>query len=102
MEEAIHPGDVLRRHEPPPEGRHHTLHVDGWRWLGASTSSEGAEMGQALLDGKVAVVSGAGEGLGRSSCVALATNGARVVAGDIDADALAATVDAVQAAGGEA
>ena len=59
-------------------------------------------MGHALLTGKVAVVSGAGEGLGRAICVALAESGARVVAGDIDADALAATVEAVGAAGGEA
>jgi NAD(P)-dependent dehydrogenase (short-subunit alcohol dehydrogenase family) len=50
----------------------------------------------------VAVVSGAGEGLGRAICVALAAEGARVAAGDIDGEALAATVDAVQVVGGEA
>jgi len=59
-------------------------------------------MAEALLQGKVAVVSGAGEGLGRAICVALAVNGSRVVAGDIDGDALAATVEAVRVAGGEA
>jgi NAD(P)-dependent dehydrogenase (short-subunit alcohol dehydrogenase family) len=59
-------------------------------------------MGEGLLQGKVAVVSGAGEGLGRAICVALAASGARVVAGDIDGEVLAATVDAVQVAGGEA
>jgi NAD(P)-dependent dehydrogenase (short-subunit alcohol dehydrogenase family) len=59
-------------------------------------------MAEALLQGKVAVVSGAGQGLGRAICVALAVNGSRVVAGDIDGDALAATVEAVQVAGGEA
>jgi len=59
-------------------------------------------MGDALLNGKVAVVSGAGAGLGRAICVALAASGARVFAGDIDADALADTVEAAQVAGGEA
>jgi NAD(P)-dependent dehydrogenase (short-subunit alcohol dehydrogenase family) len=59
-------------------------------------------MSDALLDGKVAVVSGAGQGLGRAICVALAANGARIMAGDIDGDALEATVEAVHDAGGEA
>ena len=59
-------------------------------------------MAEGLLQGKVAVVSGAGEGLGRAICVALAVNGAQVVAGDIDSDALAGTVEAVHVAGGEA
>jgi len=59
-------------------------------------------MSDALLNGKVAVVSGAGEGLGRAICVALAANGAQVVAGDIDGDVLAATVEAVRVGGGEA
>ena len=40
--------------------------------LGDSTPTGGVEMAEALLKGKVAVVSGAGEGLGRAVCVALA------------------------------
>ena len=42
-----------------------------------------------LLEEKVAVVSGVGRGLGREVCLALLREGARVVAGDIDAEALA-------------
>ena len=50
------------------------------------------------LDGKVAIVTGGGRGLGRAYCEALAREGAAVVAGDIRDTA--ATVAAVEAAGG--
>lgn len=43
------------------------------------------------LDGRVAVVTGAGSGIGRSLTLALVRAGANVVAADIEADALAAT-----------
>ena len=41
-----------------------------------------------LLDGKVAVVSGVGRGLGREICLALLREGATVVAGDVDREVL--------------
>ncbi|QEN14311.1 SDR family oxidoreductase [Mycolicibacterium sp. ELW1] len=43
------------------------------------------------IDGAVAVVTGAGSGIGRSVAAALAAGGASVVAGDIDADSAADT-----------
>jgi NAD(P)-dependent dehydrogenase (short-subunit alcohol dehydrogenase family) len=55
-----------------------------------------------LLDNKVAVVSGAGDGLGRSICLALAAHGAKLVVGDVDGAAVEATVGAVREAGGVA
>ena len=55
-----------------------------------------------LVEGKVALVSGAGAGLGRAVCLALAAEGARVVVTDCDADAVAASVDAVHDAGFDA
>lgn len=54
------------------------------------------------LKGKVAVVTGAGRGLGRAYAVALAAAGARVVVNDLDAASAAATVERITAAGGEA
>jgi 3-oxoacyl-[acyl-carrier protein] reductase len=54
------------------------------------------------LGGKVALVMGAGGGLGSAIARALAAEGAKVAAADIDASALSATVDAVRAAGGTA
>ncbi len=58
------------------------------------------------LDGKVAIVTGAGRGLGREEAIDLAAHGARVVISDIDRPEakLAAdeTVDAIREAGGEA
>jgi NAD(P)-dependent dehydrogenase (short-subunit alcohol dehydrogenase family) len=55
-----------------------------------------------LLEGKTAVVSGAGPGLGRSICVRFAQEGANVVAADVDDAALADTVAAAMAAGAKA
>jgi NAD(P)-dependent dehydrogenase (short-subunit alcohol dehydrogenase family) len=55
-----------------------------------------------LIEGKVAIVSGAGPGLGRAICLRLAAHGARVVIGDKSADAVEDSVRAVTDAGGVA
>ncbi len=55
-----------------------------------------------VLDGKVALVTGGGSGIGRAAAVALAGAGARVVVTDLTHEALEETVAAVEAVGGEA
>jgi NAD(P)-dependent dehydrogenase (short-subunit alcohol dehydrogenase family) len=55
-----------------------------------------------VLDGKIALVTGAGSGIGRASAVALAAAGGSVVVNDITAEGLDETVAAVKSAGGEA
>ena len=52
--------------------------------------------GGGALMGKIAVVTGAGSGLGRSIAVGLAREGALVAAADVDAQAAAETVAAIQ------
>ncbi|MGA0560983.1 SDR family oxidoreductase [Ancylobacter sp. VNQ12] len=54
------------------------------------------------LNGRTALVLGAGGGLGRAIARTLATEGARVALADIDAEALAATEAAIEATGGVA
>jgi NAD(P)-dependent dehydrogenase (short-subunit alcohol dehydrogenase family) len=54
------------------------------------------------LDGKVAVVTGSGQGLGRAYSEALAAAGAAVVVNDINADAAAETARLIEDAGGNA
>jgi 3-oxoacyl-[acyl-carrier protein] reductase len=54
------------------------------------------------LDGKVALVSGSGRGIGREIALKLASEGARVVVNDLDAAPAAETVAEIKAAGGQA
>ena len=55
-----------------------------------------------LLDGKVAIVTGSGQGLGRAYAEALAAAGASVVINDVNAATAEDTAAAIRAAGGNA
>ncbi|HWS89610.1 MAG TPA: SDR family oxidoreductase [Pyrinomonadaceae bacterium] len=55
-----------------------------------------------LLEGKVAVITGAARGIGRACAEAFAAHGARVVLSDIDEEPARAAAEALRAAGGEA
>jgi NAD(P)-dependent dehydrogenase (short-subunit alcohol dehydrogenase family) len=54
------------------------------------------------LRGRVAVITGAGSGLGRAGALAFAREGARVVVGDLDPASTEDTVAAIRGAGGDA
>ena len=54
------------------------------------------------LEGKVALITGGGGGIGRQTALTFAAEGARIVATDVDSEAGAETVSLVEEAGGEA
>ncbi|MFE6776877.1 SDR family NAD(P)-dependent oxidoreductase [Streptomyces sp. NPDC057702] len=54
------------------------------------------------LDGKVAVITGAGSGIGRAAALLMSRQGARVVVADYDSDGARETAASVTAAGGRA
>lgn len=54
------------------------------------------------VDGKVAIVTGAGRGIGRATAELLAEGGAKVVVTDVLDDGVAETVERIKANGGEA
>lgn len=55
-----------------------------------------------LLNGRVAIVTGSGRGIGRAAVIALAQEGVKVVVTDIDSNAVEATCAALRANGHEA
>ena len=55
-----------------------------------------------LFQGEVALVTGAGSGLGRASALTFAREGAKVVIGDVDAGSGQQTVQMIEEAGGQA
>lgn len=57
---------------------------------------------QMLLEGKVAIITGSGRGVGKSMAELFCKEGARVVVNDVDADVAEETVEALKAAGGQA
>ena len=59
-------------------------------------------MNQSDFSGKVAIVTGAGQGMGRAVAERLSAGGAQVVANDLRPGAAESTADAVRAAGGDA
>jgi meso-butanediol dehydrogenase/(S,S)-butanediol dehydrogenase/diacetyl reductase len=67
----------------------------------AANAAIGSFTGRRFVD-KVAVVTGAGSGIGRAVATRLATEGARVAALDVAADNLAATVKDIAEEGGSA
>lgn len=54
------------------------------------------------LDGKVAIISGSGRGIGRALALKLASEGAKVVVNDLDEAPANETIAAIEAAGGQA
>ncbi|WP_334143587.1 SDR family NAD(P)-dependent oxidoreductase [Rhabdothermincola sp.] len=54
------------------------------------------------LEGKSAIVTGSGRGIGRAEALALAAEGAAVIVNDVDADQAEAVAAEIEAAGGQA
>jgi NAD(P)-dependent dehydrogenase (short-subunit alcohol dehydrogenase family) len=54
-----------------------------------------------MLEGKVALVTGGGSGIGRATAVAMAREGARVAVSDLSKDGIEATVSLINAGGGQ-
>lgn len=67
-----------------------------------AVTTENTEKNMSRLANKVALITGAGSGIGRESALLFAREGARVVCVDIDEGSAAETTEMVESFGGEA
>src|SRR5207248_3171529 len=88
---TVRPGRACR-----PPGRQ----PDATRQPALHLPHEGGTLGR--LDGRVAVITGSGRGIGRATAVRFAEEGAAVVVNDVDAAPANETAEAVRGAGGRA
>lgn len=70
--------------------------------MSAAEATPGAAPDDIRLDGRVAIVTGAGRSLGRAYAIALADAGAAVVVNDVDAGSAADAVTEIEGRGGRA
>jgi NAD(P)-dependent dehydrogenase (short-subunit alcohol dehydrogenase family) len=63
---------------------------------------QGGNIMTGMLEGKIALVTGGGNGIGREAALAFAREGARVAVADYEANAATETVSLINAAGGQA
>src|SRR5207344_615081 len=97
-----------REHRPGHCGHHRSCRDRPARRNQAQGRGDGRpprrdpEMTMNNLDGKVALVTGSGRGIGRALVQKLASHGARVVVNDLDQSATDETVADIRAAGGTA
>jgi short subunit dehydrogenase len=87
----------------PPAGTVTRSSLDGMPLGSYRADGRCGGMDEALaIAGRVAIVTGAGNGLGRAESLALARAGARLVLNDLPGDAVQAVAAEVTAAGGQA
>src|ERR1700737_523246 len=66
-----------------------------------SIADAGRSVMAGILEGKVALVTGGGSGIGRATAVVMAREGARVAVSDLSKDGIEATVSLINAGGGQ-
>jgi len=75
------------------------------RWSAVSTRGTADRLRSSAMSGRlerrVALITGAGMGMGREACLVFSAEGVRIVALDIDPGPLEETAQSVTAAGGE-
>ena len=78
------------------------MHYAAYESAGSDRSRAVTEGDRMQLQGKVALVTGAGSGIGRAAALLFAREGGRVAAVDLREDAAKATAEAIERAGGQA
>src|SRR5882762_289867 len=72
------------------------------RWSLSPRHVREAENGMGVLEGKIALVTAGGSGMGARSCVRMGQEGAHVIVSDLDETAAHATVKEIADGGGSA
>ena len=95
----LHPGRLTKTHPPPPILRGRTHSGPASQCCRATVSGMNTRVPATLLDGRVAIVTGAARGVGKGIAAALTERGASVLLVDRDDELLHATTDDLRKSG---